>query len=473
MLVPSKMALFLYIHFPRLQLDSLYNHSEASATVIIDKQKNSIVQLNEVALNEGLRQGMGMGAAASLCQHLQIHPYQDGIEKEKLEEIAHGLYAVTADIVLFEPNGLLLDMSKMFTLYGGLENYWHVLKQHLDSLSLHYSYAAAYNPLAAQLLAQNHSNQIIENIEAHNQQLSSLPLSATSLTSKTVDKLKRIGVNDINALLNIPLTELAKRFDIHLVNYVGKLSGQFKHQLTSYQPPTQFKRRLELIYDIEQIRKLERPLLILLNKLEHFLRLRDQVAYQVNIKFHQRDADDSSFVIDSAQGDYKASRWLSLAQLTLESIKVSAPIHSITVSVEQSFDKRPINDDLFMGKKGQYSPLELISTLQAKLGKQAVMGIYLSEDSRPEYATQLCEPLAQYSVPSQVTPKLRPSILLPKPQQLVDKVTIMQGPERLSTGWWDGYPVVRDYFVARCQLGRWLWVYRTPENKWFLHGVFS
>jgi protein ImuB len=64
-------------------------------------------------------------------------------------------------------------------------------------------------------------------------------------------------------------------------------------------------------------------------------------------------------------------------------------------------------------------------------------------------------------------------MLLPAPQPLTDNVSIIQGPERLVTGWWDGDDMTRDYFVARSTTGRWLWVFRNQDLQWFVHGMFS
>ena len=52
---------------------------------------------------------------------------------------------------------------------------------------------------------------------------------------------------------------------------------------------------------------------------------------------------------------------------------------------------------------------------------------------------------------------------------------IEEGPERIESGWWDGHDVRRDYYVARTQAGVRLWVFRerTPERRWFLHGIFG
>jgi protein ImuB len=46
--------------------------------------------------------------------------------------------------------------------------------------------------------------------------------------------------------------------------------------------------------------------------------------------------------------------------------------------------------------------------------------------------------------------------------------------ERIETGWWDGFEVARDYFVATTAKGERLWIYRELRGSrgWFLHGLF-
>ena len=47
-------------------------------------------------------------------------------------------------------------------------------------------------------------------------------------------------------------------------------------------------------------------------------------------------------------------------------------------------------------------------------------------------------------------------------------------PERIETGWWDGFDVARDYFVARNPAGERLWVFRDRRSgNWYLHGFFD
>jgi len=471
------MTLWLYLHFPVLQLDTLYSDQKDKSIIIVEAKKNAVVQFNNAASLHGITLGMGLGTAASLCCDLNVHPYQADIEKEKLLEIAHWLYMVTSDIVFFEPNGILLRVSNMLTLYDGLDNYWQAVKMHLTPLKLHFHYASACSPLAAQLLAQSGFDQVINNEEKLLGAIQKHNLIETTLPTKTIEKLSRIGVNSLKDLLSIPMTEIAKRFDISLVNYIGKLTGKFKHPINFYTPPVCFKRCLQLLFDIENTQWLIRPLTLLLNKLESFLTLADKVTHEIVITLHQRDSDDVDLVINSAQGDNTANKWLKLSALTLESVQINAPVHSITLCASRVVARHIAEVDLFSGYQANTSPLELLSILQAKLGKQAIKGLTLTEDARPELTSQFCEPLScersSNAINLSLEEKLRPSLLLPVPERLIDKVSVIQGPERIATGWWDGHPIVRDYFIARSKQGRWLWIFRDQKKEWFLHGAFS
>jgi protein ImuB len=47
--------------------------------------------------------------------------------------------------------------------------------------------------------------------------------------------------------------------------------------------------------------------------------------------------------------------------------------------------------------------------------------------------------------------------------------------ERIETGWWDGKPIGRDYFIASNPYGARLWIYRelSGDKHWYLHGIFE
>jgi protein ImuB len=80
----------------------------------------------------------------------------------------------------------------------------------------------------------------------------------------------------------------------------------------------------------------------------------------------------------------------------------------------------------------------------------------------------------------------RPLWLLNEPVALAERdhrpwwhgpLTLLAGPERIETGWWDEHRVQRDYFIAQGESTGWVWIYRTrladADSGWFLQGVFG
>ena len=110
--------LWLYLHFPRLQLNSLTWLADQSEyaeqpLVILNTQSNKVLQLNRQASLAGIKPNMGLATSASLAHDLLVHPYKQEIEQAKLAEIAEALYQVTSDICLYPPDGLLLRVHNM------------------------------------------------------------------------------------------------------------------------------------------------------------------------------------------------------------------------------------------------------------------------------------------------------------------------------------------------------------------------
>jgi protein ImuB len=86
----------------------------------------------------------------------------------------------------------------------------------------------------------------------------------------------------------------------------------------------------------------------------------------------------------------------------------------------------------------------------------------------------------QAFIPQPSAGALRPLWLLDPPRPLKTQgetpwldgpLTLLSGPERIESGWWDGNDAARDYFVACDCEGAKFWLFR--EEQWFLHGIFA
>ena len=78
--------------------------------------------------------------------------------------------------------------------------------------------------------------------------------------------------------------------------------------------------------------------------------------------------------------------------------------------------------------------------------------------------------------PASTSAGLRPLWLLPAPRPIsAPRYTLLGAAERIETGWWDGMPVRRDYYLARDADEVLCWIFESLDapGQWFVHGYFG
>ena len=178
---------------------------------------------------------------------------------------------------------------------------------------------------------------------------------------------------------------------------------------------------------------------------------------------------------------------LGLLEEQLERLQLPAAVEAITLTVEQMSPLSLPGADLFAAGNAEQEGdgLLFLERLRNRLGVDAISGMCLAPEHRPERAWQVCEP-AQNPAGKQSEGILpagqRPVWLLDMPVVLgvVDGKPYMEGVlmlqpvrERIETGWWDRQGIRRDYFVASNSRGGCFWIFRELQGKerWFLHGI--
>lgn len=476
------MALYLYLQFPSLLVDCV-SPLPAKVPLAVADAQHRMVQLNTEAAACGIRLGMSLGTAAALCADLQLLPYQTERQQQLLHSVAQQLYQLTADIALDPPDGLYLRLCTMLRLYHGLNGYWQVLYKALQALGYCYQFSCGTTPLAAKCLARQQLNLLSADSAGLSAALKRSPLEASELSLPAQQRLKRLGITTLGQLLALAPAELSRRFEPELLSYLGKLNGDFYHALNYIQPAPGFNRYIELLYDIADTTVLTAPLSSLLQQLAVQLKQRDAVCYQLQLSLHFRsDRPAIVLAVGSAQGEYLPERWLTLCQLQLSRLKLTEPVSGLELNCDDFKPRQAQTAALFDRSAATLSPLQLVSLLQARLGRDAISCLCLQNQHLPELASRRQPPL--WSPQSQkqslsepafkpVTPlALRPAFILPSPRPLTEPVEITSGPERLCPNGWQ-LAAQRDYFIGRNRKGQWLWLYRTVSQQWFVHGLFS
>ena len=129
------------------------------------------------------------------------------------------------------------------------------MQQPLIERGLHYHYASAHSPLAAQVLARVGNDRLLKNQHEASALLSQLPIHGVGLEVKLSLQLERLG----------------QRLGQNLLTCLQQLYATSAPNRPAYRPPEHFRQRLELLYEIEHSGALRFPLKRLLVDLEAFL----------------------------------------------------------------------------------------------------------------------------------------------------------------------------------------------------------
>jgi protein ImuB len=181
--------------------------------------------------------------------------------------------------------------------------------------------------------------------------------------------------------------------------------------------------------------------------------------------------------------------------LRLERLPLPAPVRRCLLQSGPLLERAAASGRLWQpGEQGGGAAEQLpafLEPLRARLGDAAVQGISLQPGHRPERLSCPVPPASSRARSSSLppwAPGLRPLWLLRRPRPLEQggdgsghpvesgrRLSLVAGPERIETGWWDGGDVSRDYYVAADADGARLWIYRERDGRggWFVHGYFG
>ncbi len=489
---------------------------------IIDTQHHQVIQLNPAAQQQGVSLMMGLATAAALCNELHVIPYDERLEQQELSRIVEHLYDNVADIACDGATGLYLRFGNMLRLYNGIEPLAAKLHQLLGGLAVRYHYASAYSPTAAKVLAESKFDCFEEDKKRIDKVLAKLPVTHVFKQTLEQQQLARLGIEHLSQLQQLPIADLSKRFSQSFLHDYLRLMGKKLMNIEFYQPKPHFYYHLELLYEISRVEVLLKPVALVLDKLAHFLLVRSYASHMLTLTCYYRDGSDIRWEIHSAEPCDSAAQWHQLIALQLAKIRFTQPVVAIALDCTQLALKTSITPDLFAANVPRLNLLTLVSLLQAKLGQEHVQKLNTNAEHQPELANQMISvwqsdneankrdvlkteraafqhfpdhmPHHSFRNKSQNDPQnslqdkpddkpqgkyllnhspiLRPSYLLVTPEPLTERVSIIHGPERIETGWWQ-QTVVRDYFVAYNEQKQWCWVYRDHESRWFLHGYFG
>lgn len=404
---------------------------------------------------------------------------------------------------------LVLEVSASERLFGGRDALSHTMLSGFRAVTEILSAQGASSLLAlGRLRAQQFDADI-----------NTLPLHTLSAASAHLPTLSRLGCNTWGQLRALPRGGVARRFGADLLGALDRAYGEAPEVYAWCTLPEVFDVPLELSASVESAPALLFGARRLLAQLQVWLRARQRGVLELELVWELDARRSNALHVDAHHsGDGQGRLLLRTAQATqdmlhlqrlmgeqLARVQLPAPVLYLRLRTLQT---QPLS-----GESASLLPEDLrtgdslhqtLERITARLGSKSVMCVQAHADHLPENMQQWHawtaasaprKPVAKVAVKKNVSADqalqqgdaaLYPTWLLEKPLQLTVRaecpqyygpLDLLAGPQRLETGWLQGVPALRDYFVARSERAGLLWIYRERLSRaspqWYLHGLFA
>jgi protein ImuB len=470
-------VLWACVLLPHLALDGVLRRRPSTDAPLVlvsgSAQARTLFAVNTPARAAGLYRGQRLTAAQALLSQFEAVEYDPAATEHWHRLLAAWAYRYSSDVVLF-PHAIVLEVSKSLSLFGPWPRFEAQLREDLTALGFRHRIALAPGAQAAYVLAGTHDGLAVMTPDALQRALAPIALRYARLPDDAGTSLAAMGIRTLGQLLRLPRDGLQRRFGAQLLAYLDRLSGDGPELMEAYRPPDTFDLRMEWTHEIEHVEALMFPLRRLIGDLAAYLAGRDGGVQRFVLELEHRGTASTRVIVGLLAAEREAALLFECARGRLERQQLPQPVVAMRVIARELPPFVPAGRDLFDTRPAHAMPLDqLRERLRARLGEHAIQHLRRTIDPRPEYAQTTAD---NAHLPEATETLPRPTWLLDRPIPLHGpSPTIMAGPERLETGWWDGGDLRRDYYVVRTAQGQCAWVFCAPgePGRWMLHGWFA
>ena len=476
--------LWLCLNFPRLPIEIFLRAGISPDSLVVAGSGNAplVITCDASSAAAGIRDGMALSAAYALLPELNVRTRDTGAEQRCLEEIALWALQFTSQVSVRAPDSLLLEIGASLKLFGGLDALCKRINESAAQLGFDTSTAVAPTPRGAYWLARCGLGISVKDRETLLHHLQRLPVACLDAEAKTFQSLARMGIHAIGQLARLPRDALARRFGQHLVDQLDRAFGKLPDPQLTFIPPSGFSAHLALPSPVSEAEALLFAAHRLILQMTGYLSAGNAGVTRFRLVLENESGKTTDVIVALSMPSRDPKHLLNLLRERLSQTRLTGRSEAITLEALDIAQLAPRNFSFLPDAAHvREERATLVEKLRARLGSNAVHGLSLFPDARPELAWHEAEP-GMRTRPG--PPLLRPAWLLKHPRQLKlhdgrpyldGQLRVLDGPERIESGWWDGFDVMRDYFVARSSSGATFWIYRerVPSGNWFLHGIFS
>ncbi len=493
------------------------------AVVSEDKPQGVVLWINQRARRAGARVGQSYAVALSLAQGLRADVVHDAEVQVAIDELKTLLWRFSPHVEIADADrdsvraagqGVFwLDASGLGQLYPQLLRWAQLLRAELATAGFLASVVVGFTRFGTYAVARAYREvRVFEELKLERETLGQVPLSLLDIEPEFCEVLEKLGVHDVEELLQLPAAGLLRRFgkNAYRVHQLAALDLLLPFTPSPWLAPLVQHENLDeaendttrLLFVVKRLLDALLPQLVLRGEAVAGLSLTCKLDRAQGVLGPQE--------LRPAQPTLDLLQLMDLVRLRLETLTLDAGVIEVTLEAT-GVSTTPEQLRVFaeQPRRDLAAANRALARLRAELGEDAVVQASLCSGHLPE-ACFVWQPLAEVKIPrlsgtaehvvrlpnreyensAQASLSRRPLIrrLYAKPGQLwapsrqlrddgwliagpaCGAVTHSAGPYVVSGGWWLR-EAHREYQFVLTRRGDLLWVYLDRRRRRFcLHG---
>lgn len=410
-----------------------------------------------------------------------------------LQQLALAMLRYTPRVACFRRDSVVLEIAGSLALFGGVRKLIRRVLQTAHSAEPAVRLGIAPSATGAWLLAGASGVRRVLRVSSLAQRLARLPVHSLPETHPYLAWLESIGCRTLGELRRLPRQGLQQRSSPALLQALDAAHAQSAEDLTWFAPPPRFRQGRDLDFHLQHAAAVLAAAQPLLQALCGWLQNRQEAIHDFILSIHhekgRQACPPTQLTLRFSAATWHLGDFNRVLKEQLQRCQLRRPAIRLELLAGPSLPRAPVSETLFPDPfQHVQEEQRLLDLLAARLGTQGIRRPRPIAHHLPEQANLWStdtSPVVAGSLPASISDKPRPFWLLPQPQQLSTHherpvhqgrpLRLVQGPERIETGWYAGTHHRRDYFIAADPDGARYWVYRERETgeRWFLHGLFA
>jgi protein ImuB len=463
-----------------------------------ERNRMVITAANPVAEAQDIYAGMMAADAKACSSDLQVLDDIPGKAAELLKDLGLWCIRYTPFVAIDLPDGLMLDISGCAHLWGGEREYYREITHKLRERGYDVRGAIADTVGSAWAVARFGKKTPLIAPGKQTEAILNFPPAALRIEHDNLQKLQKLGLNQIKAFISMPRPVLRRRFGEAFVSRIEQVLGLREEIITPLIPPVAYQDRLPCLEPIKTVKGIEIAIQTLLEKVCVRLKSEGLGMRKASLKCFRIDGKMVQVGISTTRATGHVTHLFKLFELQISKIEPALGIELFLLEATRVEEVDQKQEALWAAHPGleDTALAELLDRLAGKIGANAIQRYLPVEHYWPERAIKPAASLAEKPATTWRTDRVRPVRLLhhPEPVEVMalvpdyppkffiykgkrHEVTKADGPERIEREWWQDTGAHRDYYAVEDNNGQRYWLFRlghydnTPQ--WFLHGFFA